>query len=52
MTPNYAYKIASKDENYPVRLGKKSVSMELRKGDCHQKRKGSHNVQAPGSSPV
>ena len=43
MTPNYAYKIVSKDENYPVRLGKKSVRMELRKGDCHQKRKGSHN---------
>ncbi|MBD1157242.1 heparin lyase I family protein [Pelagibacterales bacterium SAG-MED20] len=43
MTPNYAYKIVSKDEYYPVRLGKKSVRMELRKGDCHQKRKGSHN---------
>ncbi|MDC0031642.1 polysaccharide lyase [Candidatus Pelagibacter sp.] len=43
MTPNYAYKIVSKEENYPVRLGKKSVRMELRKGDCHQKRKGSHN---------
>ena len=43
MTPNYAYKIVSKDENYPVRLGNKSVRMELRKGDCHQKRKGSHN---------
>ena len=41
MTPNYAYKIVNKD--YPVRLGKKSVRMELRKGDCHQKRKGSHN---------
>ena len=43
MTPNYAYKIVSKDEKYPVRLGNKSVRMELRKGDCHQKRKGSHN---------
>ena len=43
MTPSYAYKIVSKDENYPVRLGEKSVRMELRKGDCHQKRKGSHN---------
>ncbi len=43
MTPNYAYKIVSKDKNYPVRLGNKSVRMELRKGDCHQKRKGSHN---------
>ena len=43
MTPNYAYKIVSKDENYPVRLGNKSVRMELRKGDCHQKRKESHN---------
>ncbi|MDC0423917.1 polysaccharide lyase [Candidatus Pelagibacter sp.] len=43
MTPNYAYKIVSKDKNYPVRLGKKSVRMELRKGDCHQKRIGSHN---------
>ena len=43
MTPNYAYKIVSKDENYPVRLANKSVRMELRKGDCHQKRKESHN---------
>jgi hypothetical protein len=43
MTPNYAYKIISNDENNPVRLGNKSVRMELRKGDCHQKRKGSHN---------
>ena len=43
LTPNYSYKIVSKDENYPVRLGNKSVRMELRKGDCHQKRKGSHN---------
>ena len=43
MTPNYAYKIVNKDKDYPVRLGKKSVRMELRKGDCHQKRKGSHN---------
>jgi len=43
MTPNYAYKIVNKDKNFPVRLGKKSVRMELRKGDCHQKRKGSHN---------
>ncbi len=39
MTPNYAYKIVNKDKDYPVRLGKKSVRMELRKGDCHQKRK-------------
>ena len=43
MTPNYAYKIVNKDKDYPVRLGKKSVRMELRKGDCHQKRKGSYN---------
>jgi len=43
MTPNYAYKIVNKDKNFPVRLGKKSVRMELRKGDCHQKRKSSYN---------
>ena len=43
MTPNYAYKIVNKNENYPVRLANKSIRMELRKGDCHQKRKGSHN---------
>ena len=43
MTPSYAYKIVSKEDEYPVRLGKKSLRMELRKGDCHQKRKGSHN---------
>ena len=39
MAPSYAYKIVSKNDGYPVRLGKKSVRMELRKGDCHQKKK-------------
>ena len=29
MTPNYAYKIVNKDKNFPVRLGKKSVRMEV-----------------------
>ena len=43
MTPHYAYKIVNKDKDFPVRLGKKSVRMELRKGDCHQKRKGSYD---------
>ena len=41
MTPKYALQIVNKKDNHPVRLGKKSIRMELRKGDCHQKRKGS-----------
>ena len=43
MTPKYALQIVNKKDNHPVRLGKKSIRMELRKGDCHQKRKGSYN---------
>ena len=43
MTPIYALKIVNKKDNHPVRLGKKSIRMELRKGDCHQKRKGKYN---------
>jgi hypothetical protein len=43
MTPKYALQIVNKKDNYPVRFGKKSIRMELRKGDCHQKRKGSYN---------
>jgi hypothetical protein len=43
LTPDYALQIVNKKDSYPVRLGEKSVRMELRKGDCHQKRKGSYN---------
>ena len=43
MAPKYALEVVNKKDNHPVRLGKKSIRMELRKGDCHQKRKGSYN---------
>ena len=43
LTPEYALQIVNKKDNYPVRLGEKSIRMELRKEDCHQKRKGSYN---------
>ena len=38
MAPKYALQIVNKKDKQPVRLGKKSIRMELRKGDCHQKR--------------
>ena len=43
LTPDYALQIVNKKNDYPVRLGEKSVRIELRKGDCHQKRKGRYN---------
>ena len=43
LTPEHTLRIVNKKDNYPVRLGENSIRMELRKGDCHQKRKGSYN---------
>ena len=43
LAPDYAYNVVDKKDNYPVRLGSKSLRFELRRGDCHQKRPGSYN---------
>ena len=43
LAPDYAYNVVDKKDNYPVRLGSKSLRFELRSGDCHQKRPGSYN---------
>jgi len=43
LAPDYAFNIVEKKDNYPVRLGNKSVRFELRRGDCHQKRPNSYN---------
>ena len=43
MTPDYAYQIVNETDGHPVRFGKQSIRIELRKGDCHQRRKGSYN---------
>ena len=48
MTPKYALQIVNKKDNHPVRLGKKSIRMELRKGDCHQKRNSMAGNYQPG----
>ena len=43
MAPDYAYQIVNETDGHPVRFGKQSIRIELRKGDCHQRRKGSYN---------
>ena len=43
LAPDYAYNVVDKKDNYPVRIGNKSLRFELRSGDCHQKRPGSYN---------
>ena len=40
---DYAYQIVNETDGHPVRFGKQSIRIELRKGDCHQRRKGSYN---------
>ena len=43
LAPDYAYNVVDKKDNYPVRIGNKSLRFELRSEDCHQKRPGSYN---------
>ena len=43
LTPDYAYKIVDKKNDFPVRLGDQSLRIELRKGDCHQRTPKSYN---------
>ena len=34
LTPDYAFKIVNKSDDYPVRLGEQSLRFEVRRGDC------------------
>ena len=43
LAPDYAYNLVDKKNNYPVRLGSKSLRFEIRSGDCHQRRPGLYN---------
>jgi len=43
MAPEYAYNVVEKQNNFPVRLGDKSVRFEIRSGDCHQWKRGGYN---------